>query len=136
MLEFHHIGLLTKVPDLARRNLELFGYQASDSVFDPEQNVTLCMCHSVSGAPRIEIVTPSEENKSLLRLLHRKDDYIYHVCFSVPEILLGLNELSKSSTSRITEVMPPKPAILFNGARVAFYSIPGLGLVELLEKKP
>lgn len=134
MLKFHHMGLLTGLPDLARKHLMSLGYQAGMSIFDPEQNVTLCMCHNSNGAPRIELVTPSETNESLLRLLRRKDDYVYHICFSIPDISEGVLLLGRSSERRIIEVMPPKPAILFNGARVAFYSVPGLGLIELLEQ--
>ena len=71
---------------------------------------------------------------TLSRLLRRKDDYGYHVCFAVPSIEQGVRALDDGAPERVIEVMPPKPAVLFGGARVAFYSVPGLGLVELLEQ--
>jgi len=135
ILIFHHMGLLTGQPDLARHHLKILGYEHGDSIFDPEQDVILCMCHSLHNAPLVELVTPTQTNKSLSRLLRRKDDYMYHVCFTAPTISEGIATLSTTSQGRITEIMTPKPAILFDGAKVAFYSVPGLGLVELLERQ-
>src|SRR5690348_13538288 len=133
-LVFHHVGLLTGLPDLARGRLRLLGYDCGDPLYDPEQDVELCMCVGPAGAPRMELVTPKPTNLALSRLLKRKDDYGYHVCYTTPTIAAGIEALSDGSLDRIIEVMPPKPAILFNGARVAFYSVPGLGLIELLEQ--
>jgi len=133
-LVFHHVGLLTGLPELARGRLQLLGYVCGDQVYDPEQDVDLCMCLGPPGAPRMELVTPKPSNLALSRLLRRKDDYGYHVCYSAPSISEGMDALNGGGLDRIIEVMPPKPAVLFNGALVAFFSVPGLGLVELLEQ--
>lgn len=133
-LIFHHMGLLTAQPELARDHLHNLNYECGDSIYDPLQDVDLCMCHSTRCGPRIELVTPRATNDALSRLLRRKDDYMYHVCFSTPSIPEGVRLLEKDAANRIIEVMPPKPAILFNGKRVAFYAVPGLGLIELLEQ--
>ena len=135
-LVFHHVGLLTGQPEIARGRLRLLGYVCGEPVYDPLQDVELCMCDGPAGAPRMELVTPRPSNLSLSRLLRRKDDYGYHVCYAAPSMAEGLAALSDDSLDRIVEVMPPKPAILFGGARVAFLSVPGLGLVELLEQEP
>jgi len=132
-LIFHHVGLLTSQPELARRRLRLLGYSCGMPVYDPEQNVELCMCEGPPGAPRMELVTPPATNLSLSRLLRRKDDYCYHICFATPSIANGILTLNSSTLDSIIEVMPPKPAVLFGGSLVAFYSVPGMGLVELLE---
>lgn len=133
-LVFHHMGLLTAQPDLARDRLRVLAYVCGDPLYDPLQDVELCMCHGSNGAPSIELVTPRETNLALSRLLRRKDDYVYHVCLATPGFEAGLRALSLGGQDRIVEIMPPKAAILFNGARVAFFSVPGLGLVELLEQ--
>jgi hypothetical protein len=136
LLSFHHLGLLTGQPDLARCRLRLLGYECGPVLFDPQQDVELCMCRGPAGAPPIEIVTPRKTNTGLSRLLKRKDDYGYHVCLVTPKLELGKEALGSDAQQRITEMAPPKPAVLFDGARVAFFSVPGLGLVELLEQLP
>jgi hypothetical protein len=136
VLVFHHVGLLTGQPDLARERLRLLGYQCGEPVYDPLQDVELCLCEGPPGTPRMELVTPRPTNLALSRLLRRKDDYGYHVCYRTPGFAEGVQALGGEDLQRIVEVMPPQPAILFGGARVAFYSVPGLGLVELLEQAP
>lgn len=133
-LPFHHIGLLTDQLELAGQRLEALGYVPGKPIYDPEQDVTLSMCKSLNNAPLIELVMPSPTNQALSRLLKRKGDYMYHICFVTPTIREGLAILQGKAEGRIVEVMPPKPAILFNYANVAFYSVPGLGLIELLEQ--
>ncbi len=134
-LAFHHMGLLTGQPELAGKMLIDLGYSLGESIFDPEQNVTLRMCNHLNGGSAIELVTPHPDNIGLNRLLRRKDDYIYHLCFTTTDITQGLNTLDQESLGHIVEIMPPKPAVLFDGAKVAFYAVPGLGLIELLEQK-
>jgi len=133
--DFHHVGLLTAVPEKAIINLALLGYSPTKSLFDPEQDVSLTMCEGKRDAPRIELVTPANTNISLSRLLHRKDDYGYHICFTVPSIGAAIKQIEAAGARFVREVVPPKPAALFDGALVAFYLLPGIGLIELLESK-
>ena len=133
-LVFHHMGLLTGQPDLARSRLRLLGYTCGAPVYDPLQDVELCMCNGSPNAPAIELVTPKQTNLGLTRLLRRKDDYVYHVCLTTPSLEAGIRALGDGTQDRVVEIMPPKPAVLFDGARVTFLSVPGLGLVELLER--
>ena len=133
-LVFHHVGLLTDQPELAARRLQRLGYTASAAVFDPLQGATLQLCHGPAGASTIELVTPARTNSSLSGLLRRRGDYMYHVCFEVPTIDEGLAWLRLDADDRLVEVAAPRPAILFDHRRVAFYSTPGLGLVEFLER--
>ena len=130
---FHHVGLLTDRPELAASRLRGADYHAAEAVFDPLQGATVQLCHGPSGSPIIELVTPASSNAALGGLLRRRGDYMYHVCFEVPAIEAGLIALRVDADDRIVEVASPRPAILFNNRRVAFYSTPGLGLVELLE---
>lgn len=136
ILSFHHLGLLTGQPELARRRLRVLGYECGPTLYDPRQDVDLCMCRGPDGAPPIELVTPRESNAGLTRMLKRKDAYGYHVCLITPNLELGAKALAAEEQERITEMAPPKPAVLFDGARVAFFAVPGLGLVELLEQVP
>jgi len=134
VIAFHHIGLLTGQPEEAIKRLQALNYLPGEVVFDPLQEVELCMCIGQSGEPSIEIITPTKKNNSLSNLLKRRNDYMYHVCFTTPSFAQGLEALTVLDADRVFEITPPKPAVLFDGAKVAFYSVPGLGLVELLEQ--
>lgn len=58
---------------------------------------------------------------------------MYHVCFAAPTFESAIEALTIDSSERLTLISPPKPAVLFGNARVAFYLVGGLGLVEILE---
>lgn len=134
MLEFHHIGLLTDQPEAARQRLKALGYAAGPIVDDPLQEARLQMCVGSPGVAAIELVTPLPSNRGLGNLLKRRGDFMYHICFTAPTFDVALQSLSLGSDDRILTVSPPKPAILFGNARVAFYLASGLGLVEVLER--
>ena len=132
-LSFHHVGLLVGSLELAQRSLAKLGYVVNREAFDQKQNATLCLCRASSSAPMIEIVVPAPDNKGLQRLLRTKGDHGYHVCFSTPNLDSTIEELTKDPTVRAIEVSPPTPAIIFDNARVAFFIVSGLGLIELVE---
>jgi hypothetical protein len=87
-LAFHHLGLLTSRPEAAVRHLEALGYEMGEEVVDPLQEARLRLGSPGSGAgptlgPAIELITPLPGNVALARLLKRRDDYIYHLCYEV-----------------------------------------------------
>jgi len=127
------MGLLTDQPELAAKHLEALGYVVGEFIFDPEQGVTLAMCKSQYGSPQIEIITPDKSNQSLYRLLQRKGDYIYHLCFEIQSLENVIDTLKEYFGDGIVQIVKPKPALLFNNARVAFYAVAGIGIIELVE---
>ena len=133
-LSFHHVGLLTDDPRSAARRLELAGFVAAESVFDPLQGATLQLCREANGTGMVELITPSAQNSGLHGLLKRRGDYMYHVCFEVSTLAEGERSLQLDADDRLIVVTPPREAILFDNRRVAFYAASGLGLVELLER--
>jgi methylmalonyl-CoA/ethylmalonyl-CoA epimerase len=133
---FHHVGLLTDQPELAVGRLARLGYTAGPEVFDPLQEARLRMCSGPGAEPRIELITPGPGNPGLGKLLKRRGDYMYHVCYEVDAIDDGVRWLQLDDQERLVEVVAPRPAVLFGGRRVAFYATPGLGLVEFLEMEP
>jgi hypothetical protein len=92
------------------------------------------MCIGTEPEPAIELVTPRPGNLGLWSLLRRRDDYMYHVCYSASGFEEALAMLSDDGQQRVIQIGEPKPAVLFGGARVMFVSVPGMGLVELLER--
>jgi hypothetical protein len=132
-LLFHHLGLLTDELHAAGKRLERLGYRLGEKIEDPLQKATLQMCEPIAGGANIELVCPHSENDGLSRLLKRRGDYMYHICFSASTFQEAESVIRLDNSDRISLVSEPKPAILFNNLRVAFYLVSGLGLVEILE---
>jgi hypothetical protein len=130
-LDFHHLGLAVAQPDRAFDLLTGLGYRIGPSVFDPVQMVRLALCRHPQ-MPDVEIVTPSHAASPIDRLLRRNGSLIYHVCYRTASISATLAALDHDGFNVIS-VSEPKPAILFGGRDVAFYSVDGFGLVELLQ---
>jgi hypothetical protein len=130
-LDFHHLGLAVAQPDRAVELLTGMGYRIGPPVFDPLQMVRLAMCRHPQ-MPDVEIVTPNDAASPIDRLLRRNGPMIYHVCYWTPCISTALAALERDGFNVIA-VSEPKPAVLFGGRNVAFYSVDGFGLIELLQ---
>jgi methylmalonyl-CoA/ethylmalonyl-CoA epimerase len=128
---FHHLGLAARRQDSARRFAEALGYEVGPSVVDPIQNVELTMCRH-ARMPALEIVTPTKTPGPLGQLLKASTELVYHLCYEVPRLDSAL-EAIRGTVGTPRCVSEPKPAVLFDGRRVAFYLMSGCGLVELLE---
>jgi methylmalonyl-CoA/ethylmalonyl-CoA epimerase len=131
-LLFHHFGRAVRRPEATRKYLLAHGFELGEPVFDPSQNVHLQMA-VCPGHPAVEIIWPGEIPGPTHALLERnRTGIIYHVCYetdNLPSVLAhweaaGLNVVCFS---------PPTPAPLFNGRKVSFYHVSGMGMIELLE---
>jgi methylmalonyl-CoA/ethylmalonyl-CoA epimerase len=130
-LKFHHLGLASRHEDRAVRFLEGLGYSIGERVFDPLQNVYLCLCRA-DAMPDVEIVTPTNSPGPLDNILKTADAMIYHSCYETRNLDESLRAMRESG-HRVICVSSPKSAVLFNGRHVSFYAIRGFGLIELLE---
>lgn len=131
-LSFHHFGLAVKQPAYAITFLKALAYQIGDPVFDPAQNVNLIMC-SHTSQPAVEIIYPGTGPGPVDDLVQRyAAGIIYHACYETTNLTFTLAELEKSGV-RTDCIVPPTPAPLFNGRKVSFYRIRGMGLIEILE---
>ena len=131
-LEFHHFGLATRDSDASASTLRALGYTVPEPIFDPLQNVNLMLCVH-PAMPAIELVSPAETPGPLDPWLADHAELIYHVCYAAPDLEEAVQALQDSGIRLIT-VAEPKPAVLFGGARVAFYMARGIGLIEILEQ--
>jgi len=133
-LTFHHLGLALREEKQATAFLTDLGYTPGPRVEDPLQGVALRLCPH-REMPAVEIITPlSEENDGpLANYLKAGTAVIYHVCYEC-DALEATVAAWKNDGHRVVALSEPKPAVLFDGRRVAFYSVRGFGMVELLER--
>ncbi|MCC8189901.1 MAG: VOC family protein [Planctomycetes bacterium] len=130
-LRFHHLGLLTDQRETAARSLAAFGYTVGETVGDPRQRADLCLAVHPQ-LPGVECITPWPDNTDLTRLLQRRSNHIYHVCYAVADVAGTVRRLEAEGV-RLLPLSPPTAATLFGGDKVSFYMVEGMGMVEFLE---
>jgi methylmalonyl-CoA/ethylmalonyl-CoA epimerase len=131
-LKFHHMGIALKKEGEALKFLSGLGYDEGERVYDPEQKVNLRLC-TVEGKPSVELVTKVEnEEGPLENILRKYGELIYHTCYETENLDASLKAIEDEGL-RVLPVAPPKPAVLFGGGHVSFYTIMGFGLIEVLE---
>lgn len=131
-LTFHHFGLGTKKPNQASLFLQAQGYSIGETVFDPLQNVNLSLCCS-PNAPAVEIISPADGPSPLDGILNKYNAGIYHLCYESEDIEKSLSILNEFGLNVIPAVAE-KEAVLFGGAKVSFYIVVNVGLIEIIER--
>jgi len=121
----HHLGIasanIAATEKFVRRSFRVTG--TSGPVWDAKLNAELCLLET-EGGPAIELVA----GPAVTGLLKRRVA-IYHVCYEVSALEATLTFLRGGGA---LPIIPPTPAILFGGRRVAFLQSP-IGIIELLE---
>lgn len=131
-LAFHHFGLAVRQPDEAIKFLEALGYSLGKPIYDAHQNVHLMMGTHASQ-PAVEIIYPGTDKGPIDRLVQRHTSgIIYHLCYVTGNLSATLAQFEAAGLKALC-ISPPKPALLFNGRKVSFYNVTGMGLIELLE---
>ena len=130
-IKFHHFGLVVKKFQKALLFYENLGYQCTDPIFDPLQNVELILCSS-EEYPAVELVKPINDKSPVSNYLSKINEMIYHTCYEMDDIEKDVGLLF--SDNRAICASKPKPAILFNNRLVAFYYVNDVGLIEVLQR--
>ncbi|HWB61282.1 MAG TPA: VOC family protein [Chthoniobacteraceae bacterium] len=131
-LTFHHFGLAVKRPAEAVALVSSLGYTVGPTVLDPLQNVHLALCAHVS-APAVEIIWPANSGGPVDKLAQRHSSgIIYHLCYETDNLAAALSRLEQAGLKAVC-ISSPTPAPLFDGRKVSFYNVVGIGLVEILE---
>jgi methylmalonyl-CoA/ethylmalonyl-CoA epimerase len=131
-LSFHHVGfVVASIAATVEGFLRSLGAQWDGRVYeDPNQKVKVTFLVTRPGDPQIELVEPVGEDSPVLRLLREKGSGLHHVCYEVEDLERGMAEM-KSRGAMIAR--RPKPAVAFQGRRIAWMLTGEKLLVELLE---
>jgi methylmalonyl-CoA/ethylmalonyl-CoA epimerase len=133
-LALHHLGVATADPARAAELYRSLGYDVTELLRDPLQNVDLSLARHPRhpALPCLEIVSPTGARGPVDGVLERAGEGVYHTCFETNDREAALAALTRAA-GRVLLVSPPTPALLFGGRKVSFHRVPGLGLVELLD---
>ncbi len=131
-LQFHHMGLAVRDPTPAIAFLEAVGYRRGNAVFDALQGANLSLCTHPT-MPDVELVWPGPGASPIDRIVSRSEAAIYHLCYSAADAAASLAAMEREGID-VIDVSPPTPAILFEGNKVSFHCIAGIGVIEILER--
>jgi methylmalonyl-CoA/ethylmalonyl-CoA epimerase len=97
---------------------------------DPNQKVKVAFLTIRPGDPQVELVEPDGDDSPVLRFLNEKGGGLHHACYEISNLEQELSDF-RSRGSLI--VKRSKPAVAFQGRRIAWVLTPEKFLVELLE---
>lgn len=129
-LKFHHIGLAVFDFSKVIPFYEAQGYHNDIVIYDPEQNVEVCVL-SHPTSPKIELLAPHDESSPINNILKKSGATPYHICYEVENIEEAISELKKE---RFMPVSKPKVSNTFDNHRVCFLIKKDIGLIEIIEK--
>ncbi|KKT29388.1 MAG: Lactoylglutathione lyase [Candidatus Giovannonibacteria bacterium GW2011_GWB1_46_20] len=127
-IKFLHLGIacddIAACKDFIKSAMEVVN--ESETVFDENQNASVCVLTLSSGA-QLELITGP-----IVANFIKKGITYYHTCYGVQNIETAVAFLKREhKASVISEIKPGK---LFNGRRAVFLYAP-IGIIELLEDK-
>ena len=132
-LQLHHFGFV--VADIAAG---MAGFTRSlaahwDGLIyeDPLQKVKVAFMTTRPGDAQIELVQPNAEDSPVTRFLREKGGGFHHVCYEVADLEEQM-AVMKSRGALIAS--RPKPAVAFQGRRIAWLLTAEKLLIELLER--
>lgn len=127
--KFHHIGVAVKDIDKTAAMYEDGGYEMSDIIFDPVQNVNICWL-TKDDMPTVELLEPVDESSPVCKTLEKNGVTPYHTCYVVDNIDDAVADLRKQ---KYVLVSKPVEAVAIHNCKVAFLHNRHVGLIELVE---
>jgi methylmalonyl-CoA/ethylmalonyl-CoA epimerase len=133
-LRLHHMGFV--VADIAAAMPAFSKSMAAEwdgKIFeDPLQKAKVAFMTTRPGDARIELVQPMGEGSPVARFLQERGGGMHHLCYEVADLEAELTAFRSRGAAIASR---PKPAVAFNGRRIAWVITAEKFLVELLEKK-
>jgi len=127
---FHHVGIATDSIDKTTVPFINAGYEITDIIFDPIQNVHISFLKR-ADTPFLELVEPIDETSPVHNILNKVGVSAYHFCYEVDDLEQSITKLRKQ---KFMPIIKPVEAVAFNGRKVCFLYNTNTGLIELLEK--
>jgi len=129
-MKFHHLGVACKDIRDSILVYENIGYNSSDIIFDPIQNVNLCFLKK-DDSPLIELVSSINDDSPLINILKKNGTTPYHTGYEVANIDEQISNLSNHGYMLLYK---PIEAIAFYNRRICFLYNKSFGIIELIEQ--
>jgi methylmalonyl-CoA/ethylmalonyl-CoA epimerase len=130
-MHFHHIGCVVADIEQSLRDFQRsLAAEWDGRIFDdPNQRVRVAFLSTRSGDPTIELVQPLGPGSPVNRFLE-KGGGLHHICWEVDDLDAALRQFHERGAAVAGR---PKPAVAFDGKRIAWVITSEKLLVELLE---
>lgn len=128
-MKFHHLGVAVKNINETAAVYVAGGYNQSEIIFDPEQNVNICWL-TKQGMPVVELLEAVDESSPVNKTLEKNGVTPYHTCYVVDDIEQTIKDLRRM---KYVVVSKPVGAVAIHGCRVSFLYNKHVGLIELVE---
>lgn len=129
-MKFHHIGVAVYNFDASVPFYEAQGYQKKVEIYDPKQNVEVCILHH-SIFPCIELLAPHDDKSPINNTLKKSGASPYHICYEVDDIEASFAKLKKEKFMPISKITVSNA---FDNHKVCFFFKKDIGLIEIIEK--
>ena len=126
-----HIGIAVEDLDSVAKVFEdLFGIELEAKHGAPDQSVEVALLKTEGTT--LELVTPTDQQSGLAKLLKKRGNSIHHISFEVEDIDAALSHLKEKGV----ELIDKEPRVGAEGKRIAFIHPKSCGgiLIELKEK--
>jgi methylmalonyl-CoA/ethylmalonyl-CoA epimerase len=128
----HHVGYVVKdIEHSAGGFVQSLNATWDGKVFeDPNQKVKVTFLSTGDNQTQIELVEPNAPDAPVLKFLQEKGGGLHHVCYETDNLD---HELAAMRAQGGIIAKRPKPAVAFEGRRIAWVMTAERLLVELLE---
>ncbi len=133
-MKIQHVGVITNdIHAAISRHEAMFDiHPITKIVEDHVQKVAVVLLSNREGdSPSIELISPLSDDSPVINNLKKKM-CLYHVCFSVDNIEIAIENARRHGAQVI---LRPTPAKLFRERKIAFIYTPDHYIVEFLETK-
>ncbi|MGD0973197.1 MAG: VOC family protein [Candidatus Korobacteraceae bacterium] len=132
-MRLHHLGFV--VPDICDaldRFARALGATSDGRIWeDPHQSVKVSFLTTQPNGPQVELVQPIGDSSPVARFLREKGGGLHHACYEVDNLE---DQIVKMRSAGGILARKPKPAVAFDGRRIAWILTSDKFLIELLER--
>lgn len=130
-MKIDHIGILTEDLSASISVFESLGYKFGGQIFDDDiQQCKICFLQK-DDEPKIELVEPYAENRTMQKMLKRQGSGPYHTCHVVDDIKTAYETLVKDGWYAMFE---PCKAVAFDNKLICYLFKDEIGYLEIVEK--
>lgn len=129
--KIEHIGYLTDSIEETAQVFSLLGYTCGAIVDDDTQRTRISFLTKEGETP-IELVQPYEDNRTMLKMLSKRGNGPYHLCYAVDDIVASYEDLLSMDW---LPLFKPVAAPALGNRLICYFFKQEIGYIELVNNK-